>query len=106
MLRSGDLNKQVDIQAQTKISDGLGGFTTSWTTLDTIWAAIWDATSNERNQANATTLIISHRIRIRYRSIFKSSWRLKFNNRYFVIVSVVNPGEKNEYLDLYCKEAA
>jgi len=39
-------------------------------------------------------------------SVFKSSWRLKFNNRYFAIVSVVNPGEKNEYLDLYCKEAA
>ena len=106
MIRSGDLNRRVEIQAQTKVSDGMGSFTTTWTTLDTVWAAIWDATSNERNQASATTLIISHRIRIRYRSIFKSAWRLKFNNRYFTIVSVVNPGEKNEYLDLYCKEAA
>jgi len=106
MIRSGDLNRRVEIQAQTKVSDGMGSFTTTWTTLDTVWAAIWDATSNERNQASATTLIISHRVRIRYRNVFKSSWRLKFNNRYFAIVSVVNPGEKNEYLDLYCKEAA
>jgi len=106
MLRSGDLNKRVDIQAQTKVSDGMGGFTTGWTTLRTIDAAIWDATSNERNQASATTLIISHRIRIRYLSVFKSSWRIKFGNRYFAIVSIVNPGEKNEYYDLYCKEAS
>ena len=105
MLRSGDLNKRIEIQAPTKVSDGMGGFTTIWTTLKTIDAAIWDATSNERNQASATTLIISHRIRIRYLSVFKSSWRLKYNNRYFAIVSIVNPGEKNEYYDLYCKEA-
>lgn len=107
MLRSGELNKRVDLQAQTKVSDGMGGFTTVWTTLAaSVPAAIWDATSNERNQANATTLIISHRIRIRYLSVFKSSWRLKHNNRYFAIVSIVNPGEKNEYYDLYCKEAS
>ncbi|PKN20889.1 MAG: head-tail adaptor protein [Deltaproteobacteria bacterium HGW-Deltaproteobacteria-6] len=107
MLRSGDLNKLIDIQAQTKASDSMGGFTTTWTTLAAnVAAAIWDATSNERNQANATTLIITHRVRIRYRSIFRSAWRLKFGNRYFSIVSVVNPGEKNEYLDLFCKEAA
>ena len=106
MLRSGDLNKRIEIQAPTKVSDGMGGFTTVWTTLRTINAAIWDATSNERNQASATTLIISHRIRIRYLSVFKSSWRIKFGNRYFAIVSIVNPGEKNKYLDLMCKEAS
>jgi SPP1 family predicted phage head-tail adaptor len=107
MIRAGDLNKLVDIQAQTKTPDGMGNFTTAWTTLaSNVAAAIWDATSNERNQANATTLIITHRVRIRHRSILRSSWRLKFGNRYFAIVSVVNPGEKNEYLDLYCKEAA
>ena len=106
MIRSGDLNKRVEVQAPTKVSDGMGGFTTIYTTLDTVWAAIWDATSNERNQASATTLIISHRIRIRYLSVLKSSWRIKFGNRYFAIVSIVNPGEKNEYYDLYCKEAS
>jgi len=106
MLRSGDLNKRVDLQAPTRVSDGLGGFTTVWTTLRTINAAIWDATSNERNQASATTLIISHRIRIRYLSVLKSSWRIKFGNRYFAIVSIICPNEARKFLDLMCKEAS
>lgn len=107
MLQAGSLDKLIDIQAQTKTSDGMGGFATVWTTLAAnVPAAIWDATSNERNQANATTLIITHRVRIRYRSILRASWRLKFGNRLFSIASIVNPNEANEYLDLYCKEAA
>lgn len=102
----GDLNKRVEIQAQTKVSDGMGGWTVSYSTLATVWAAIWDATASEVNAANQTSLVITHRIRIRYRSAFKSAWRLKFGNRYFAIVSVVNKNEKNEYLDIMCKEAS
>lgn len=102
----GSLNKRVEIQAITKVPDGLGGFVNSYVTLYTADAAIWDATGNERNQASATTLVISHRIRIRYKAGFKAAYRVKFGLRYFSIVSVVNPSEKNRYLDLLCKEAA
>jgi SPP1 family predicted phage head-tail adaptor len=84
----------------------MGGFSLSFVTAATIWAAIWPVSANEVVAANATSMVISHRIRIRYRSVLKSSWRLKFGNRYFAIVSIINPNEAGEFLDLLVKEAA
>jgi SPP1 family predicted phage head-tail adaptor len=101
-----DLNKRITIQYQTKVSDGMGGFVTSWVDQSQIWAAIWPLSANETVQANATVMVITGRIRIRYRTVFKSSWRIKYGNRFFNIVSVLNVNEANEYLDLMVKEAA
>ena len=105
-MRIGELNKIVSIQAPTKVSDGLGGFVTTWVTLATVPAAIWSVSANEIIAANAPIMVVSHRIRIRYRRGFKSAWRLKFGDKYFNIVSVINPNMGNEILDLIVKEAA
>ena len=102
----GSLNRRLEIQATRKTPDGMGGFINVFYTLYTVDAAIWDATSNERNQASSTTLIVTHRIRIRYKQGMKASYRLKFGLRYFNIVSLVNPNESNRWLDIYAKEAA
>jgi SPP1 family predicted phage head-tail adaptor len=106
MIRSGDLNKRITFQAKTTTSDGMGGPVVTWADVATVWAAIWPTSANETVQANATTMVISHRVRIRFRSVLKASWKIKFGNRYFSIVSIINPNEANEYLDLMCKEAA
>jgi SPP1 family predicted phage head-tail adaptor len=48
--------------------------------------------------------VISHRIRIRYRSGVTPVCRILFKTRYFNIVSVINIDEKKEFLELICKE--
>lgn len=101
----GKLNKYVTLQQSTRVSDGMGGFTLTWADVDSVWAALWPVSANETIQANQTVMTISHRIRIRYRSVLKPNWRVKYGNRYFAIVSVINPEERNEWLDLLCKEA-
>ena len=106
MIQAGLLNKRITIQQQTKVSDSMGGFTITWSDVATVWAAIWPVSANEQTQAQSTAMVISHRIRIRYRSVIRASWRVQFDNRYFNIVSIVNPNEANEYLDLMVKEAA
>ena len=83
----------------------MGGFINSWTDADNIWAAIWPISANERVKSDKVTMNITHRIRIRYRSVFRPSWRIKFGYRYFSINSIINPNEKNEILDLMCMEA-
>ena len=102
----GDLNKRVTLQYQTKTSDGMGGWTVSFVDHATIWAAIWPTSANEIIAANAISMVVSHRIRIRYRSVLKAAWRIKFGNRYFAIVSIINPNESGEWLDIMVKEAA
>ena len=101
----GDLNKRITIQYPTRVSDSMGGFTNSWNDSDTIFAAIWPVSAKEQIQSMQNVMEISHRVRIRYRSVLNPSWRLKFGNRYFAILSVINQNEKNEFLDLLCKEA-
>ena len=104
-MRIGDLNKQITIQYPTKVSDGMGGFTETWTNAATVWAAIWPISANELVRSMQQTMEISHRIRIRYRSVLRPDWRIKYGNRFFNIISIINPNMKNELLDLMCKEA-
>jgi len=104
-MQIGSLNKRVTLQYSTKVSNEMGGFVTSWVDAATIWAAIWPVSAAETVQSMQPTMTISHRVRIRYRSVLRANWRIKFGLRYFNIVSVINPNEKNEMLDLMCKES-
>uniref|UniRef100_A0A6H1ZBS3 Putative head-tail joining protein n=1 Tax=viral metagenome TaxID=1070528 RepID=A0A6H1ZBS3_9ZZZZ len=101
----GDLNKRIEIQAPTRVSDGMGSFTETWSTIATVFCALWPLSATETVQSMQTGMTISHRIRVRWRSVLRPSWRLKFGQRYFNIVSILNPGERNEYLDILAKEA-
>jgi SPP1 family predicted phage head-tail adaptor len=110
-MRIGELNKRIDIQAQQKTPDGAGGFSTVWVSVlptgtTTIAAAIWPISAKEIIAANSTTMIISHRIRIRYRNGIKASNRIKFANRYFNIVSIIDQNMQHKWLDILVKEAA
>jgi len=104
-MQSGELKKLITLQYETKTADGMGSFTVVWTDLATVWAAIWPISANEIVQSMQTNMIISHRVRIRYRSGVLSSWRIKFGDRYFNIVSIINPSERGEWLDIMAKES-
>jgi SPP1 family predicted phage head-tail adaptor len=105
-MRIGDLNKRVVLQRATSVADGMGGTTDTWTDQSEVWAAIWPTSASELVAANATTMVITHRVRIRYRDDIRPTWRVRYGERYFAIVSVVNPNENGVILDLLCKEAA
>ena len=103
MTQIGDLDKRVALQYQTRTPDGMGGFSVAWVTAGTVWAAVWPVSASEQVKAGATTMVATHRIRIRYRLI-KASWRVLYNGRYFSVVSITDPNEAHEWLDLLCKE--
>lgn len=105
-MKIGDLTKRVTIQYPAKVSDSMGGFTTTWTTAAEIYAAVWPVSASEAIQAQGATMTITHRIRIRYRAQIKAGWRLKLGSRYFNIVSIIDQNEAHKWLDLMCKEAA
>lgn len=101
----GSLNKRIILQSMTKVGDGMGGFTESDVDMDTVWAAIWPTSGNDQIQSMQPVGTITHKIRIRYRRDIRTSWKIKFGNRYFAIVSPpINPNERNEWLDLLCRE--
>ena len=101
-----ELNKRIVLQHSTRVPDGMGGFTVAWTAAATVWAAVWPVSASETIQAAQATMTVTHRIRIRYRSVLKASWRISYAGRYFNIVSIIDPNTDHRWLDVLCKEAA
>ena len=107
MVRIGELDKRISIEAPTRVSDGMFGFTETFSFIATsIPAAIWPISAQETIKAGEMTNIISHRVRTRYRANMKANYRLKYGDRYFNIVSIINVGEKNRWTEMLCKEVA
>lgn len=98
------MDKRVELQAYSSLSDGMGGHVATWTTEDTVWAAIWPVSANEMIRGLSPTMTATHRVQIRYHDGLKPSWRVKFGNRYFAIESIINREEKDVQLDLLCRE--
>ena len=104
-MEAGTLNKRITIQYATKVGDDMGGFIVSWVDAVTVWAALWPLSATESVKSMQTGMVVSHRVRIRYLSVLRPSWRLKFGEKFYNIVSIINPSMKNEYLDILVKEA-
>lgn len=106
----GDLNKRIVIQTPTSTADGMGGFTIVWGNYQQLWAAIWPMSAKEMVKSMQVSMEITHRIRIRYqRYQIKPKYRIKFKdsvigNRYFNIIAITNPSERQEWLDIMAKE--
>ncbi len=107
LVRSGDLRHKITFEARINISDGMGGVRTIWKPVITsISAAIWAISAKEQIQASQVVMTVTHRVRIRYIANINSSYRIKYGKRYFNIVSIINPDEKNKMLELLCKEVS
>ena len=98
------LNRRITLQYQTKVSNGMGSFTVSWADAATVWAKAWTVSSAEGLGGMQTTMTRIQKFLIRFRSVLKPSWRVKWGERYFNIVSI-DPDETNSFLFLTVKEA-
>jgi len=103
----GSMNKRISLEAETKVSDLMGGSLVVWKEMaSNIACSIWPISATEQIQSLGSTMVVSHRVRMRYRSDIKASWRLKYHHSYFNIVAPINPNMANRMLELLCKEVA
>ena len=103
-MRIGSLKKRITLQSMTRTDDGMGGYNEVPKNEMTVWAAIWSTFSSEALRSGQFNLEITHRLRIRYRPGIKASWRIKNEEKYYSIVSIVDPNMDHRQLDLLCKE--
>jgi SPP1 family predicted phage head-tail adaptor len=104
-LNIGQLKERITLQQTTRTPDGMGSFVISWSNVATIWARAWTVSSTEGIAGAQVTMIRVQKFGIRYRSVMKPSWRVKWGDRYFNITGI-DPDEKREFIYLTCKEAA
>ena len=101
----GELNKRIILQYATKVSDSMGSFTETWVNAATVWAKAWTVSSAEQTNDMQTSMIRVQKFCIRYRSVLRPSWRVKYGTAYYNIISI-DPDEKNAFIYLTVEEAA
>jgi len=103
-LRAGRLRHRVELQSVTRTQDGYGEADESWSTYTTVWAAIEPLRGQERYLAQQVNSDTEIKVVVRYNSSVDSEDRVLIGSRVLEVVGVINPGERDEYLELLCRE--
>ena len=108
-MKIGDFRHRVAIQTNTPTKDPNGGEVDSWATSSTFWASIQTLTGKKLEIARQIDAEASVQVRMRYCGSSGSSQvtvlnRLLFGTRVLEPILVVNEHERNEYLQILCKE--
>ena len=112
-MRAGTLKHNISVQEATLTSDGMGGETSVWSDIYQCRASIWSLSANERLDTMKLEVAVDHRIRIRHpREIVNitEKHRIKWHDpmtgtdKYFYIISAINPDKGNKMLELIARE--
>lgn len=100
----GKLRHRIELQSYTTTTDAVGQQVKSWVTYDTVWAWIRPLSGKEIMNAQQAVAEITHKVTIRYQSELAVTHRIKFGTRYFNINFIANYDERNEFMEIMCKE--
>lgn len=110
----GAMRNRVEIQKYTASSDGAGGSTLIWSKVASVFAEITPKTArtNEFGRDNQQREVVTHLIKIRYRSDFTTKNRIHQTysrdgiraTRTFAIKGIINVDNKFKYMELTCEE--
>ena len=103
-MQAGKLRDYITIEHQTKARNAIGEVENAWATFCSCWAAIEPASGNTYYNAKQLDSKVDGRIRIRYRDGVKPTMRVKYGDRYFTIISLVQPQNTKRELHLMYSE--
>lgn len=100
----GRLKHKITFQQLGKDKNGYGEIIEKWVDIKTVWAEIKPVSGNQFFAAKQINSEISHNVYIRYRADLKPSMRIKYKERVFEILYLMNVNEENWLMQIYCKE--
>jgi SPP1 family predicted phage head-tail adaptor len=103
-MQVGRLRKRLELQSPNKTQNAYGEEVSPFMTYATVWGSIEPLQGKEMERARQINALISHKVRIRYRSGVSPRFRIKYGERIFDVNAVLNPEERNIELLLYCTE--
>lgn len=103
-INPGEFRHVITFQKLENTQNNYGEPTETWKDILTIRAGIYPLSGREFYAAETVNSEVSHKINIRYMPGLTPDMRIKFVNRYFNIISIINFQERNVMLQLLCKE--
>lgn len=106
MPKTSDLTNRVTIQQATETRATDGGVLQTWGTWRTCYASVEPLTGREWYQAESRQATITTRIWVPWIDAngVTAKMRVLWGTRIFKIESVINPRERNEWIELMCIE--
>ena len=103
------LNRQLVLEAPTRVADGAGGFGQTWAVLGTLWADVAARTGREVTDGTAQLSSTRYRITVRAApygaaSRPKPEQRFRDGARVFQIEAVADRDPSGRYLTCYATE--
>jgi SPP1 family predicted phage head-tail adaptor len=105
-MRSGEMRSLVTFQTLARTEDEGGGHSESRVAQFAAWANIDPLSGSEALSGMQLTAKVTHRITIHFQVGVSAAMRLVHEGRIFEIRSVMNPGERNQYLVLMAEEVS
>lgn len=100
----GKFHNRITFQSKTSTSDGAGGYVYTTEDYYTCWAQIVTDADNKTNILSKDSLSNDINFRIRYTTskTFDNKLIINYKDNLYLINSVVNQGDKNEYFIIGC----
>lgn len=108
-MRAGRLRHRIQVFEPVRTEDTTGEELVTWAPLLHCWAEISPLKGGERMLGREISHEVTHQVDMRYGGRTKGiapSMRFVFKERTFHIEGLVNIGERNEVLRMYCIEQA
>jgi SPP1 family predicted phage head-tail adaptor len=105
VLKTGELNIQVTLQAKTAGQDSYGQPTPDvWSDIKSVWAKMVQTEASEFYYAQKTYSEITAVFKTHFLNGLNAMMRIKYGNRYFEIIGVDNIEQRNAILLIMAKE--
>jgi SPP1 family predicted phage head-tail adaptor len=101
MLEAGRLRHRVTLQELSRTDDGMGGYTSEWVDVKTVWAEVKSMTGREYLQAQSIQEDVVTKVTIRYRQV-RADYRLVHKGQRYNIKAILPDPSQAEYLVLMC----
>jgi SPP1 family predicted phage head-tail adaptor len=96
------LDERVTLQTAVRSADGGGGFSESWNTIATVWAAIAPATSSASTDAERQQTSRRYKVNVRYRNDLNVGMRLLWRSKALRVVGAGERSPRSLYRSLDC----
>lgn len=103
-MRAGQLRHRLSLQSPTITNTSTGTITEAWGTVATIWGSVEPLRGREFYDSALINSDVTARIVIRYTSDIEPNYRIVYDNRTFLIESIVDIDERRKEMNLMVTE--
>jgi SPP1 family predicted phage head-tail adaptor len=103
-INPGEFRHVITVQRNAFTQNSFGEVTDNWIDVQTCRAGIYPLSGREFFNVETVNSEVSHKVNMRYLPGITPDMRIKFGQRAFRIISIVNFQERNILLQLLCKE--